>query len=93
VKDFIATIGERGVMKTKVFGLALMLSLATMLGACDGGGEPSGTTTTPPATTGGEPADTGTTPPAETTPGATTPPAETTPGATTPPTEATPATP
>ncbi|MEA5601708.1 hypothetical protein [Nostoc sp. UHCC 0252] len=37
-------------MKTKVFGFALMLSLATILGACDGGGTP-----TPSAT--GEPTD------------------------------------
>ncbi|MDP5017517.1 MAG: hypothetical protein NWQ43_09490 [Dolichospermum sp.] len=58
-------------MKTKIFGLALMLSLATMLGACDGGGEPAGTTSSPAATTGGEPADTGSTPPATTSPAAT----------------------
>ena len=49
-------------MKTKIFGLALMLSLATMLGACDGGSQPAGTTSSPAATTGGEPADTGATP-------------------------------
>ena len=60
------TIGERGVMKTKVFGLALMLSLATMLGACEGGGGPTATPSSPAATTGGEPADTGTTTPATT---------------------------
>ncbi|TAE58454.1 MAG: hypothetical protein EAZ76_01930 [Nostocales cyanobacterium] len=47
-------------MKTRIFGLALMLSLATMLGACEGGSQPAGTSTTTPAT--GEPADTGTTP-------------------------------
>jgi hypothetical protein len=87
VKDFIATIGERGVMKTKVFGLALMLSLATMLGACDGGGgEPAGTKSSPAATTGGEPADTGATPAATTAPMATTSPeATTSPAATTAP--------
>ncbi len=39
-------------MKTKIFGLALMLSLAAVLGACEGG-EPGGTTATPAAT--GEP--------------------------------------
>ena len=86
MKDFIATIGERGVMKTRIFGLALMLSLATMLGACDGGSEPAGTTSSPAATTGGEPADTGATPAATTAPMATTSPAATTaPAATTSP--------
>jgi len=65
----IATIGERGVMKTKIFGLAVMLSLATVLGACDGGSTPT-TTTTPAAT--GEPSDTGATKaPTATTPAAT----------------------
>ena len=72
------TIGERGVMKTKVFGLALMLSLATMLGACEGGGGPTATPSSPAATTGGEPADTGTTTPTATTsPAATTSPTAT----------------
>lgn len=56
---FIATIGERGVMKTKIFGLALMLSMAALLGACEGANDPT-TPTTPAAT--GEPTDTGTTP-------------------------------
>ena len=72
------TIGERGVMKTKVFGLALMLSLATMLGACEGGGGPTATPSSPAATAGGEPADTGATPTATTSPKATTSPTETT---------------
>lgn len=62
-------IGERGVMKTKIFGLAIVLSLATMLGACEGGTEPSGdATTTPAATTApAEPTDSGTATPAATT--------------------------
>jgi hypothetical protein len=55
-KIFLATIGERGVMKTKIFGLALMLSLAAILGACEGGGEGGGGTTSTPAATG-EPTD------------------------------------
>lgn len=64
-KIVIATIGERGVMKTKIFGLAVMLSLATVLGACDSGTtEPTGGATTSPAV--GEPADTGATPTATT---------------------------
>ncbi|WP_254445225.1 MULTISPECIES: hypothetical protein [unclassified Anabaena] len=72
VKDFIATIGERGVMKTKIFGLALMLSLGTLLGACDGGTQPpADTTSSPAATTGGEPADTGATPATTASPAAT----------------------
>jgi hypothetical protein len=68
-------------MKTRIFSLALMLSLATMLGACEGGSQPAGNTTTPAA---GEPADTGaSTPTATTTPeAATTPTATTTPEAT-----------
>lgn len=44
-------------MKTKIFGFALMLSLAAVLGACDTGtNDPAGT---PPATTPapGEPTD------------------------------------
>lgn len=61
-------IGERGVMKTKIFGLAIVLSLATVLGACEGGTEPSGdATTTPAATTPAEPTDSGTATPAATT--------------------------
>lgn len=45
-------------MKTKIFGLAVMLSLAAVLGACENPGTtPTGTTTTP-----AEPADTGATP-------------------------------
>jgi PBP1b-binding outer membrane lipoprotein LpoB len=50
-------------MKTKIFGLAIVLSLATMLGACEGGTEPSGdATTTPAATTApAEPTDSGAT--------------------------------
>jgi len=53
-------------MKTKIFGLAIVLSLATMLGACEGGTEPSGDATTTPAatTTPGEPTDSGTPTPA-----------------------------
>lgn len=78
------TIGERGVMKTKVFGLALMLSLATMLGACEGGGGPTATPSSPAATTGGEPADTGATPKETTPPAATTSPKATTSPAATP---------
>jgi hypothetical protein len=58
-KIVLAIIGERGVMKIKIFGFAAMLSLAALLGACDGGGggtsEP-GATTSPAA---GEPADGG----------------------------------
>ncbi|MBW4689501.1 hypothetical protein [Nostoc sp. MG11] len=56
-------------MKTKIFGFALMLSLAAILGACEGTNEPAGTTTTPGAP--GEPADTGSTPAVTTTPLAT----------------------
>ncbi|MEB3217113.1 MAG: hypothetical protein VKN72_12915 [Nostocales cyanobacterium 94392] len=42
-------------MKTKVFGFALLLGLATILGACEGGQDtPAGTETAPPA---GEPVD------------------------------------
>ncbi|MGJ5632954.1 hypothetical protein [Nostoc sp. CALU 1950] len=48
-------------MKTKIFGFALMLSLAAILGACEGGGGPSPST---PAPTG-EPTDA---PPAATPP-------------------------
>lgn len=40
-------------MKIKVFGFALLLGLATVLGACEGGEAPS-TTETPAA---GEPTD------------------------------------
>lgn len=53
-------------MKTKIFGLAVMLSLSAVLGAC-GGGTPEGTTTTTPAAIG-EPTDTGATPAVTTTP-------------------------
>ncbi len=42
-------------MKTKIFGLAVILSLATILGACESGGDGTGTTSTPSAT--GEPTD------------------------------------
>ena len=59
-----AAIGERGVMKTKIVGFALLLSLASILGACGGETAPSGGGATPGA---GEPADTGSpaaTPPA-----------------------------
>ncbi|QYX32720.1 hypothetical protein [Sphaerospermopsis torques-reginae] len=70
-------------MKTKIFGLALMLSLATMLGACESNSGPAGTTTTPAATpAAGEPADTGTTPASATTAPGATPAATTTPAAT-----------
>ncbi len=41
-------------MKTKIFGFALMLSLAAVLGACETGTEPTGTPT--PAAPG-EPTD------------------------------------
>lgn len=56
-KIVLATIGERRVMKTRIFGLAVILSLATILGACEGGGDAGGggTTSTPAAT--GEPTD------------------------------------
>jgi hypothetical protein len=67
-KIVLATIGERGVMKTKIFGLALMLSLATILGGCGEGGDGGTTTSTPAAT--GEPTDA---PPVGSTPAATTP--------------------
>jgi hypothetical protein len=63
-KIVIAIIGERGVMKIKIFGFAAMLSLAALLGACDSGGG-GGTTSEPAATTSpaaGEPADTGSSP-------------------------------
>ena len=44
-------------MKLKIFGFALLLGLATTLGACeDGGDAPTPTETTPAA---GEPADSG----------------------------------
>jgi len=59
-KIVIAIIGERGVMKVKIFGFAAMLSLAALLGACDSGG--GGGTSEPAATTSpaaGEPADGG----------------------------------
>ncbi|MBH8550807.1 hypothetical protein I8751_00050 [Nostocaceae cyanobacterium CENA357] len=46
-------------MRTKILGLALMLSLAAIVGACENTNEPAGTTTPAP----GEPADTGATPP------------------------------
>jgi hypothetical protein len=74
-KIVIAAFGDRGVMKIKIFGFALLLGLAAALGACEGGGGD----TTAPTTPGGEPADTGATPattPA-TTPGATVSPAPT----------------
>ncbi len=63
-KIVLAIIGERGVMKIKIFGFAAMLSLAALLGACDSGGG-GGTTSEPAATTSpaaGEPADTGSSP-------------------------------
>ncbi len=59
-KIVLAIIGERGVMKIKIFGFAAMLSLAALLGACDSGG--GGGTSEPGATTSpaaGEPADGG----------------------------------
>jgi hypothetical protein len=60
-KIVLAIIGERGVMKIKIFGFAAMLSLAALLGACDSGGG-GGTSGEPAATTSpaaGEPADGG----------------------------------
>ncbi|MBW4613508.1 MAG: hypothetical protein KME21_09520 [Desmonostoc vinosum HA7617-LM4] len=48
-------------MKTKIFGLAIMLSLAAILGACENSTTEPGSTTSPAATPA-EPADTGTTP-------------------------------
>ncbi len=68
-KIVLAAIGERGVMKTKILGLALMLSLATILGACGDGGDGGGGSPSTPAATG-EPTDA---PPAGSTPAATTP--------------------
>ncbi|WYL92945.1 MAG: hypothetical protein HEQ35_02895 [Gloeotrichia echinulata IR180] len=53
-------------MKTRIFGLALLLSLATVLGACEGGGgAPEGGTTSAPTATG-EPTDGATTSPSPT---------------------------
>lgn len=46
-------------MKIKIFGCALLLSLAGFLGACESTPAPDATT---PAATPGEPADTGSTP-------------------------------
>lgn len=40
-------------MKTKIFGLAVILSLATIIGACENGGGGAGTVTPSP----GEPTD------------------------------------
>ncbi|MBD2354170.1 hypothetical protein H6G41_05950 [Tolypothrix sp. FACHB-123] len=69
-------------MKTKIFGLALVLSLATFLGACEGGGDtgtPGGATSSPAT---GEPSDTGATKtPASGTTTTTTPAATTSPAA------------
>ncbi|MEC4816642.1 MAG: hypothetical protein SAK29_25750 [Scytonema sp. PMC 1069.18] len=48
----------------KILGLALVLGLATALGACESGDTGSGDTTNPAATTPAEPADTGATTPA-----------------------------
>ncbi|MDJ0621284.1 MAG: hypothetical protein QNJ63_31865 [Calothrix sp. MO_192.B10] len=45
-------------MKFKIFGVALALTFATVLGACDQTTTPTTDTTTSPGTTG-EPADTG----------------------------------
>jgi hypothetical protein len=73
-KIVLAIIGERGVMKIKIFGFAAMLSLAALLGACDSGG--GGGTSEPAATTSpaaGEPADSGSTPAATPSPGTTSP--------------------
>ena len=56
-------------MKTKIFGFALMLSLAGFLGACEGTPDPGAT----PAATPGEPADTGAATPAPATPAPATP--------------------
>ncbi|MEA5597275.1 hypothetical protein [Rivularia sp. UHCC 0363] len=42
-------------MKTKVFGFALLLGLATILGACEGAQDTPSTTETAPAV--GEPTD------------------------------------
>ena len=61
-KIVLAIIGERGVMKIKIFGFAAMLSLAALLGACGDSGGGGGTTSEPGATTSpaaGEPADGG----------------------------------
>ncbi len=61
-KIFIATIGERGVMKTRIFGLAVILSLSAILGACGEGGEqPGGSATSSPAASPAEPTDSGAT--------------------------------
>ncbi|GAA6619845.1 hypothetical protein NUACC26_056590 [Scytonema sp. NUACC26] len=71
-KFVLAAIGERGVMKVKILSLTLMLSLAAVLGACEGGGGGGGTTggdTSSPAatsTSAPEPTDTGAASPAPT---------------------------
>ncbi len=67
-KFVLAAIGERGVMKVKILGITLMLSLAAALGACENsttptGGESSPASTSAPAT---EPTDTGAASPAPT---------------------------
>ncbi|BAZ40015.1 hypothetical protein NIES4101_59760 [Calothrix sp. NIES-4101] len=78
LKIISAAFGERGVMKIKIFGIALVLGLATVLGACEGGDTPPAGTTASPT---GEPTDAGaTTAPATTAP-ATTAPATTSPTA------------
>jgi hypothetical protein len=61
LKIISAAFGERGVMKNRIFGIALVLGLATVLGACEGGETPPGGSTTSPT---GEPTDSATTPPA-----------------------------
>ncbi|MDZ7955449.1 MAG: hypothetical protein RMY16_24250 [Nostoc sp. DedQUE12b] len=58
-------------MKTKIFGFALMLSLAAILGACEGGGGDGAGTSTPAAT--GEPTDAPAVKTTPATPAATTP--------------------
>ncbi|PAX51693.1 hypothetical protein [Brunnivagina elsteri] len=50
-------------MKIRIFGIALALGLATVLGACEGGETPPAGSTSSP-TGAGEPTDSATTPPA-----------------------------
>jgi hypothetical protein len=56
-------------MKTKLFGLALVLSLSAVVGACAGGNQPTDTSTPADTTSpAGEPVDNTTSPAATTQP-------------------------